>query len=114
MCCFIVPMVQAAVTSACRKHLENKGASSIWAQQLPTLEKILWGGTAMLIVDHIINGEVSWRYPFFTALGQTGGAEVMLHEMLTVGVPMSVVATAIWAVYTLIKKPSRKKANKLA
>ncbi len=105
-------MIQAAATTACRKHIENKGGNSIWAKQLPTLEKFLWGGTAMLVVDHIINGEVTWRYPFFTALGQAGGAEVMLREMLTVGLPMSVVATLIWAVYVLAKSPALKKQAK--
>ena len=62
----------------------------------------------MLIVDHIINGEVTWRYPFFTALEQAGGGAVMLREMLTVGLPMSLTITAVWAVYAIIKE--RKKA----
>ena len=62
----------------------------------------------MLVVDHIINGEVTWRYPFFTALEQAGGGAVMLREMLTVGLPMSLTITAVWAVYAIIKE--RKKA----
>ncbi len=73
-------------------------------RQLPALEKMLWGGSVMLIVDHIINGEVTWRYPFFTALTETGGGEVMLREMLTVGLPMSVVLTLAWIGYALIKE----------
>ena len=60
---------------------------------------MLWGGSVMLIVDHIINGELTWRFPFFTALGETGGWQIMLREMLTVGVPMSVVITLVWATY---------------
>ena len=63
---------------------------------------MLWGGTVMLIVDHVINGELTWQYPFFTAL-ETGGFPVMLREMLTVGVPMSLVLTAVWAVWALSK-----------
>ena len=58
----------------------------------------------MLIVDHVINGELTWRFPFFTALDQVGGGAVMLREILTVGVPMSVVLTAVWAVYALLKE----------
>ena len=58
----------------------------------------------MLIVDHIINGELTWRFPFFTALGVEGGAATMLREMLTVGVPMSVVLTLVWVVYVIIKE----------
>ena len=73
-------------------------------RQIPTLEKMLWGGSVMLIVDHIINDEVTWRYPFFTALTETGGVEVMLREMLTVGLPMSVVLTLVWIGYALLKE----------
>lgn len=110
MCCFIVPMVQAIATTVYRK----KNSSSIYSAQasvlkhnLPTLEKMLWGGTVMLVVDHIINGELSWRFPFFTALNEFGGAEVMLREMLSVGVPMSLVLTAVWAIYAFSASPKR-------
>ena len=71
--------------------------------RLPDLEKMLWGGTLMLIVDHVINGELTWRFPFFTALGQAGGGNVMLREMLTVGVPMSLVLTTAWVVWALVR-----------
>ena len=111
MSCFLVPLAQAIVTSAYRKanksSIEKPDASPL-KRHLPTLEKMLWGGSLMLIVDHIINGELTWRFPFFTALGKVGGGEVMLKEMLTVGVPMSVVVTAIWAVYAILKERHRK------
>ena len=102
MCCFIVPMVEAVAVSIYHKV----NPSSAVKAKVPALEKMLWGGTVMLIIDHIISGELSWRFPFFTALGQTGGWEVMWHEVLTVGVPMAVVVTAVWAVYAVLK--SRK------
>ena len=97
-------MAQAIVTSAYRKVNEKsiKTADSALKRQIPALEKMLWGGTVMLIVDHIINGELTWQYPFFTAL-ETGGFPVMLRELLTVGVPMSLVLTAVWAVWALSK-----------
>ena len=98
MACFVVPLVQAVATSALRK-LGKK--DSFVSRNLASLELMLWGGTVMLIVDHIINGELTWRFPFFTALGETGGWQIMLREMLTVGVPMSVVITLVWAVYAL-------------
>ena len=95
-------MVQAIATSAyCKKHPEKRN--------LKTLETMLWGGTIMLVVDHIINGELTWRFPFLTALGQTGGGEVVLKEMLTVGLPMSLVITLVWAVWVLWK--GRKSAT---
>lgn len=67
------------------------------------LEKMLWGGSVMLVVDHVINGELTWRFPFLTALGETGGWSVVLREMLTVGVPMSLALTLVWAVWTALK-----------
>ena len=65
---------------------------------------MLWGGSLMLILDHIINGEVTWRYPFFTALELEGGGLVMLREMLTVGVPMSVLVTLVWLAWCYLKE----------
>ena len=113
MCCFLVPFAQAVATSACRKGIERSGRGldgSPFRRHLPALEKMLWGGSVMLIVDHIINGELTWRFPFFTALDQVGGGAVMLRELLTVGLPMSVVLTAVWAVYALVKDRSHKTA----
>ena len=107
MSCFIVPLNQALATTAYRKRHEksiNNPESSALKRNLPTLEKMLWGGSVMLVVDHIINSEVTWRYPFFTALEQAGGANIMLKELLTVGLPMSLVITILWIVYTLIKE----------
>ena len=57
----------------------------------------------MLVVDHIINGELTWKFPFFTALDQVGGFGVMLHEMLTVGLPMAMVLTLVWAAGAIVK-----------
>ena len=106
MSCFIVPLTQAIATTAYRKthknSIESPDASAL-KRNLPALEKMLWGGSVMLVVDHIINGELTWRFPFFTALENAGGGAVMLREMLTVGVPMSLVITAVWAVYAILK-----------
>ena len=109
MSCFIVPLTQAVATSAIRKSNEkhNRSEKSIFTRHLPALEKMLWGGSVMLIVDHIINGELTWKFPFFTALELEGGGAVMLREMLTVGVPMSLAITAIWTVYVIIKERKR-------
>ena len=105
MSCFVVPLVQAIATSIYRKHNADAVAATdapVLKRHLPDLEKMLWGG--MLIVDHIINGELTWRFPFFTALGQEGGGAVMLKEMLTVGVPISLVLTAAWTLWVLVRE----------
>jgi hypothetical protein len=54
-------------------------------------------------VDHIINGELTWTFPFFTSLGESGGAAILWREVLTVGVPMALVLTVAWAGWVLVK-----------
>ena len=101
MACFIVPLTQAIATTAYRK-LSGRSDTFV-GRNLRTLELMLWGGSVMLIVDHIINGELVWYWPFFTALETEGGA-AMLREILTVGVPISIAVTAVWAVWCAIKE----------
>lgn len=105
MACFIAPLVEAIAVTAIRKS--GLKGNSPYLQHLPDLEKMLWGGTLMLIVDHIINGELTWTFPFFTSLGQTGGAAILWREVLTVGVPMALVLTAAWAVWVALKSHSK-------
>jgi len=75
-------------TSACKKCLVNRSDSKFVAN-LPTLEKMLWGASLVLIVDHIAHGEL------FT---------FNLQELLAVGIPMCAVVTAAWLLLTLKKK----------
>ena len=50
MSCYIVPLVEAAVVSVCRKAGVKSG---FIGRHLASLELMLWGGSVMLIVDHI-------------------------------------------------------------
>lgn len=99
-------MAQAIATSVYRKNNEKRIEQSDAAMlhNLPTLEKMLWGGTVLLIVDHILNGELSWRFPFITALDGAQGVQIVLREIFTVGLPMSLAVTAVWTVWALFKK----------
>lgn len=103
-------MVQAIATTIYRRRNEKSISSpeaSPLKRNVPTLEKMLWGGTVMLIVDHIINGELTWRFPFFTAFNEVGGAKIFLDELLTVGVPMSLALTVFWAAWTWVSERRR-------
>ena len=102
MACFIVPLTQALATTAYRKHSQHN--DTFVGRNLRSLELMLWGGSVMLIVDHILNGELTWYFPFFTALEVEGGGAVMLREILTVGVPISVVITVVWAIWCYAKE----------
>ena len=106
MSCFLVPLTEAIATSAyCqinKKSIEK--SESALKRHVPALEKMLWGGSLMLMVDHAINGELSLSFPFFTVLSAEGGFQIMLREMLSVGLPMALVLTAAWAVYAALKE----------
>ena len=111
MACFLVPMAQAIATTIYRKHNSasiNSPEAAVLKHEIPALEKMLWGGTVMLIVDHIINGEIMLSFPFFSAFTQAGGTQIFLKELLTVGLPMSLVLTAAWAIWAVVRKrPAR-------
>lgn len=96
MSCFVVPLAQAVATTICRKTIANSN-ESIWKNQLPTLEKMLWGGSLVLIVDHIAHGEL---FAF------------SLKELLTVGIPMSLVVTLVWAIIVLLKSPALRRQSR--
>ena len=111
MACFLVPMAQAIATTIYRRtHKEavDNGNASILKRNIPSLEKMLWGGTVMLIVDHIINGELTWQFPFFTAFTEVDGASVFWKELLTVGVPMSLALTVFWVLWAFCESRAHR------
>ena len=104
MACFIVPLTQAIATTVYRKRVESQKSKverqdSFITRNLKTLERMLWGGSMMLLVDHLVNGELfAWN----------------LREVLTIGVPMSVVVTAVWAIWCYAKERKAVKKEKAA
>jgi hypothetical protein len=112
MACFLVPVGEAVVTTVIQKVVEKREKKAgvekaeitriKWSRRLSWLNKMLWGGSVLLVVDHIWNGEVIFRPPFFTALGTTGGLSIMLREMATLGVAMSAAITAVWGIMVLV------------
>ena len=85
--CFLVPLTQAVVTTVYR--VCAKQTDTFVGRNLKTLELMLWGGSIMLVVDHLVNGEFFAWNPM---------------ELLTVGLPMSLAVTAIWAVFCYAKE----------
>jgi hypothetical protein len=112
MGCFLVPMTQAIVTTVVQKVVEKRelktGVKQVestgltWSRKLGWLNKMLWGGTALLALEHIWHGEVVPWFPFLTAMNNPADIAPMLHEIATVGVAMSLTVTLVWGIIVLI------------
>ncbi|MCR5815790.1 MAG: hypothetical protein K6F91_02780 [Ruminococcus sp.] len=120
MACFTATMIEAAastiITAVVKKREKNhevkaqhEGSTHYSAQsriklstKLGWLNMMLWGGSLLLMFEHIWHGEVVPWLPFFTAASSPEGTQTMIHEILTAGVGMCVLVTAVWAVMVLI------------
>jgi hypothetical protein len=112
MACFLVPAGEAVVTTVVQKVVENrekkaggertKKAGSSWSRRLSWLNKMLWGGTILLALEHIWHGEVVPWPPFLTAMANPAEVAPMLHEMATIGVAMAVFVTIVWGIIVMV------------
>ena len=59
MCCFLVPLAQAVGATVYRRCSGVSGG--VLKRNVPALEKMVWGGSVVVIVDRIIKGEVTWQ-----------------------------------------------------
>ena len=107
MACFLVPAGEAIITTVVQKVVEKREKKTVnispkWSRRLSWLNIMLWGGTLMLAIDHLISGEVTFYPPFLTALNSPADTAVMLREMATVGVAMAAAVTAVWGIMVLV------------
>ena len=107
--CFLVPASEAVVTTIAQKIVESREKKGIAKEESPVneipkvkfsenlswLNRMLWGGSALLAFEHVWHGEVIPVFPFLTAV-QNGETADMLAEMSTAGVGMAVLVTLIW------------------
>ncbi|WP_316608663.1 hypothetical protein [uncultured Ruminococcus sp.] len=136
MACFLVAATEAVITTVATKIIEKKekeqqelkvsfdGVKTEAAQKIPFsrklkwLNRMLWGGSALLMFEHIWHGEIVPFFPFLTAASDPADAAQMMHEMATVGVSMAALVTAVWlgvvGVTALIEKRAEKEADTLA
>jgi hypothetical protein len=118
MACFLVPTGEAIVTTVVQKVMEKRGKkggvlSLKWSQRLGWLNKMLWGGSLMLALEHVWHGEVTFVPPFLTAMKDPGDTATMLHEMATFGVTMAIVVTAVWGVMVLVAEMKERSVRKI-
>ena len=113
MACFTVPAAEAIITTVAQKIIKSKeknqtvdaskNTSDVASPKIPFstkigwLNKMLWGGSALLAFEHVWHGEVVPFFPFLTAV-ENGEASEMLHEMATAGVSMALLVTAVWGI----------------
>ena len=129
MACFTVPAAEAVITTIAGKIIKSKekkeglsGAVNTkpesedsekisWSTKIGWLNKMLWGGSALLAFEHVWHGEVVPFFPFLTAV-KDGNAMEMLHEMATAGVSMALLVTAVWGIMVGVVSMMEKKSKK--
>ena len=128
MACFLVPAAEAVVTTIAAKVIktkESRGEAVFdsteqtapemvekipFSQKLGWLNRLLWGGSALLAFEHVWHGEISAVFPFLTAASNPADLAAMLGEMSTVGVSMALLVTGVWGVMLLAARSVEKKA----
>ena len=96
MACFTAPLAQALVITAAKSTRKGRASSNPFVRRLGWLQKMVFGGSFLLAIEHVWHDEITWSYPFLTAVKHGNTAE-MLHEIATVGVAMAVLITVVWA-----------------
>lgn len=116
MACFLVPAAEAAVTAAVTNIMEKREGENadkktvITSREVKWLSKLLWGGSFLLLFEHIWHGEIVPWSPFITAMTSEADKIQMWHEMGTVGVSMALTVTAVWGAMVAVTKTARRDA----
>jgi len=97
MACFTAPLAAAIAAGVARRTVAHKESSETisWATKLGWLEKLSFGGCALLAFEHIWHGEIIFQFPFLTGVRDGNTAEV-LREIATVGGAMTALILAVW------------------
>lgn len=106
MACFIAPMATGIITTIFRKKIPA-------ALKIGWLNIMLWGGVAMLAIEHIAHGEVVFYPPFLTAMQNPADIPVMLQELATVGGTMTIAIVLIWAILVVISTRIPQKSKQV-
>ena len=126
MACFLVPAAEAVVTTVAAKIMEKKELASEtsvnveaeaqtkipFTRKLKWLSNMLWGGSALLAFEHLWHGEITPWFPFLTAASDPVTRGEMFHEMLTAGVSMAVLVTAVWVGIVAVTSAMEKREAK--
>lgn len=108
MACFTVSTIGALGVCALRHVVKRKektkkhevkkfGSDVLWSKKLSYLEIMLFSGSLLLLIEHIIHGEIVFYPPFITAMQNKEDTIKMLYEIGTVGVLMFLIILVAWA-----------------
>lgn len=122
MACLLVPAAEAVITTVIEKAVKSKEEKALkegrevkggirFSEKLGWLNKMLWGGSALLAFEHVWHGEIIPVFPFLTAVRDGNTAE-MLVEMGSAGVMMAVLVTAVWDGMAALSSVMEKKAER--
>ena len=125
MACFAVPLAEAVIVTAVKAVDFRRNADGVIGEakkeklaeiieSIRNLEKMLYGGSFLLAIEHIYHGEVVLYPPFLTAMKNPEDIPEMLHEMATVGVGMAVLVTAVWGAAVGISALLRRRSKRCA
>jgi len=95
MACFLAPMAAGILTTVFRKKIPA-------ALKISWLNLMLWSGVAMLVIDHIVSGEVVFYPPFLTAMQNPADIPIMLQEVAIVGGLMTITIVLVWIILVAI------------
>jgi hypothetical protein len=111
MACFLVPMAVGIITTIIARKNKNLAEKL----KLNWLNPMLWGGVIFLAVEHIAHREIVLYPPFLTAMQNPADVPVMLYEMATIGVGMTIAIFVVWiAMITLAANLSKLPENVVA
>ena len=109
MACFTAPLAQALVVTAAKASGRGAPSRNPFIRRLGWLQKMLFGGSFLLAIEHVWHGEITWRYPFLTAVRDGNTAE-MLNEIATSGVAMAALITVVWVGMVLVAESRMRRA----
>lgn len=133
MACFLAPTAEAVIMTVVSHHAKKKEqqlalpktgnaetAQTVqtddgkipFSRKLSWLTSLLWGGSFLLLFEHIWHGEIVPWPPFLTAMATKADTIEMLKEIATTGVTMALLCTAIWCGMLIVAKHIETKRAK--
>ena len=108
MACFTAPLAGAIVATAVKSAKSADAHSNPFVRRLGWLQKMLFGGSFLLAIEHVWHGEITWKFPFLTAVRDGNTAE-MMHEIATSGVAMAALIAIVWVGMVLVAEVAERR-----